>query len=209
VDEKDAGQTSVDSSWEPEDLYTMTSLEQIKVVADPLRVSILEELVLEARTTKQVAELLGEKPTRLYHHMDALAEAGLIRLVSTRQVRGTVEKYYQAVARAFRADPAIFSQTGENDEQSAALADVATTVLERTTEEVRQLVLSGFDPTSDEDGILSYVEVRASEAEIHEINEKLMAILKDLEENCCDGEPSDDDRRFRLSLAWFPLDRSG
>jgi DNA-binding transcriptional ArsR family regulator len=187
----------------------MTSLEQIKVVADPLRVSILEELVLEARTTKQVAEILGEKPTRLYHHMDALAEAGLIRLVSTRQVRGTVEKYYQAVARAFRADPAIFSQTGESDEQSAALADVATTVLERTTEEVRALVLSGFDPTSEEDGILSYLEVRASEAEIHEINEKLMAILKDLEENCCDGEPSDDDRRFRLSLAWFPLDRSG
>jgi hypothetical protein len=140
--------------------------------------------------------------------MDALAEAGLIRLVNTRQVRGTVEKYYQAVARAFRADPAIFSQTGEGDEQSAALADVATTMLERTTEEVRKLVLSGFDPTSDEDGILSYVEVRASEAEIHEINDKFMAILKDLEERCCDVEPSDDDRRFRLSLAWFPLDRT-
>ena len=34
MDEKDAGQTPVDSSWEPEDLYTMTSLEQIKVVIE-------------------------------------------------------------------------------------------------------------------------------------------------------------------------------
>ena len=174
----------------------------------PLRVSILEALCLEARTTKQVAELLGEKPTRLYHHVDALAEAGLIRLVDTRQVRGTVEKYYQAVGRSFRADPAIFRQADADDEQTQALADVATTMLERTTEEVRNLILSGYDLASGEEGILSYVEVRGSEAEIREINERLLKFLKDLEENCCNAEPSEEDRRFRLNLAWFPLDQS-
>ena len=71
------------------DVYTISSLDQVKVVADPLRVRILETIVLEPRTTKQIAEILGEKPTRLYHHVDALAEAGLIRLVDTRPVRGT------------------------------------------------------------------------------------------------------------------------
>ena len=36
------------------------------------------ELFAEApRTTKQVAELLGEPPTRLYHHVAALERAGL------------------------------------------------------------------------------------------------------------------------------------
>ena len=73
MDDQTTGQLGIDPSWEPEDIYTMTSLEQVRVVADPLRVSILEALCLEARTTKQVAELLGEKPTRLYHHVDALA----------------------------------------------------------------------------------------------------------------------------------------
>ena len=208
MDDQTAGKLEIDRSWEPEDMYTMTSLEQVKVVADPLRVSILEALCLEAKTTKQVAELLGEKPTRLYHHVDALSEAGLIRLVDTRQVRGTVEKYYRAVGRAFRADPGIFRQADAGDEQNQALADVAATMLERTAEEVRHLILSGHDIASGEDGILSYVEVRASESEIHEINQRLMDFLKDLEENCCKGEPSEGDRRYRLNLAWFPLDRT-
>ncbi len=208
MDDQTAGKLEIDRSWEPEDMYTMTSLEQVKVVADPLRVSILEALCLEAKTTKQVAELLGEKPTRLYHHVDALSEAGLIRLVDTRQVRGTVEKYFRAVGRAFRADPGIFRQADAGDEQNQALADVAATMLERTAGEVRNLILSGHDITSGEDGILSYVEVRASESEIHEINQRLMDFLKDLEENCCKGEPSEGDRRYRLNLAWFPLDRT-
>ena len=52
-------------------------------------------------TTKQVAELLGEKPTRLYHHVDLLHQAGLIRLTHTRKNRGTTEKYYEAIARQF------------------------------------------------------------------------------------------------------------
>ena len=34
----------------------------------------------EERTTKQVAELLHEKPTRLYHHVDALERACLVQL---------------------------------------------------------------------------------------------------------------------------------
>ena len=95
--------------------------------------------------------------------LDALAEAGLIRLVDTRQVRGTVEKYYKAVGRAFRADPGIFCQADTDDEQNQTLANVATTMLERTTEKVRNLILSGHYLTSGEEGILSYVEVRASE----------------------------------------------
>lgn len=192
----------------PTDVYTISSLEQVKAVADPLRVRILETIVLEPRTTKQIAELLGEKPTRLYHHVDALAEAGLIRLVGTRPVRGTTEKYYQAVARSFRTDPGLFSGADAGDDEARALADVATTVLHNVTEEVRNLVLSGYDLGSADDGLLSYVEVHASEDEIRALHDRLLAILTDLQEMCCeDGQPSEGTRRYRFSLAWFPLDR--
>jgi len=190
------------------DVYTISSLEQIKVVADPLRVRILETLCLEPRTTKQVAEILGEKPTRLYHHVDALAEVGLIRLVDTRPVRGTTEKYYQAVARSFRTDPGLFSRSEAGDDDTRALADVATAVLSNVTGEVRDLILSGYDLASAEDGLLSYVEVHASEDEIRALHDRLLAILKDLQEMCCDdAEASDGERRYRLSIVWFPLDR--
>ena len=45
-----------------QEAYTLETLEQIKVLADPLRIRILEAFG-EERTTKQVADLLGEKPT--------------------------------------------------------------------------------------------------------------------------------------------------
>ncbi len=74
-----------------------TELRQLRVLADPLRVRILRALAREPRTTAQVAELLGENDTRLYHHVRALERVNLIRLVETRPKRGTTEKYYQAV----------------------------------------------------------------------------------------------------------------
>ncbi len=75
------------------ELRTLDDLKQVRALADPLRMRILTALS-EERTTKQVAELLHEKPTRLYHHVDALERAGLVQLTRTRPKRGTIEKYY-------------------------------------------------------------------------------------------------------------------
>jgi DNA-binding transcriptional ArsR family regulator len=170
-------------------------------------VRILELLCDEALTTKQVAERLGEKPTRLYHHVDALVKAGLIRLADTRQVRGTVEQYYRAVAKAFRADPKVFQHPDAGADEHRTLADMASAVLQNTADEVRQLVLSGHDLASATEGVLSHLDLRASEAEIRELQAKLLDLLKDLEEKCCRGELSKGERHYRLNVAFFPLDR--
>ncbi len=201
-----AGDQSSDPVAEPADVHILTTLEQIKVVADPLRLRLLEAFCAEARTTKQVADLLDEKPTRLYHHVEALAKVGLIRLCDTRPVRGTVEKYYRAVARTFRADPKIFQRADAAGEREA-LADVTTTMLETMASGVRDVIRSGkHDLASGEDGVLSHVEVRASEADVQEFQGKLMALLKDLPEKNCHGDAAEGERRYRLSIAYFPLD---
>src|SRR5215470_15863362 len=74
---------------------------ELRALAHPLRLRILELFAEAPRTTKQVADLLGEPPTRLYHHVAALERAGLLKLKETRKNRGTVEKWYEAVARSF------------------------------------------------------------------------------------------------------------
>lgn len=185
--------------------FTLTTLEQVKVLADPLRVRILESFSIDERTTKQVAESLGEKPTRLYHHVDALERVGLIRLTRTRQNRGTIEKYFKAVARRFRADPGLFHADAD-EEKADTLSDVVTTMMDNTTDDLRRLIHAGHDIGSGEEAVLSYTEIRGTEKDIDEIREKLMAFLKELESECCDGEPPDDARRYRLTLAYFPLD---
>jgi DNA-binding transcriptional ArsR family regulator len=73
-------------------------LRALRALAHPLRLRILERLREQPRTTKQVAHLLGEPATRLYHHVHVLEEAGLIREHSTRQVRGATERYMEAIS---------------------------------------------------------------------------------------------------------------
>src|SRR5690349_19465131 len=72
---------------------------ELRALAHPLRLRIFELFAQAPRTTMQVAELLGEPPTRLYHHVHALLRAGLLRLERTVPNRGTVEKHFAAVTK--------------------------------------------------------------------------------------------------------------
>src|ERR1043166_7584467 len=71
----------------------------LRALAHPLRLRMMELFAESPKTTKQVAELLGQPPTRLYHHVAALERSGLLVLKETRQNRGTVEKWYAGVAQ--------------------------------------------------------------------------------------------------------------
>lgn len=191
-----------------QDAYTVRDLEQIRVLADPLRLRILEAFSDE-RTTKQVAELLGEKVTRLYHHVDALEKAGLISLSRTRQNRGTVEKYFVAVARAFRADSRVFQPEEKGDERSVALTQMFSTIFDTTTVELTALVSRGPEGMSaiEEQGIVSFLEVRATKAQIEEVQSKLQEIIQSLvTETETDESSNEEQRRYRLTLAYYPLD---
>src|SRR5262245_9951536 len=162
-----------------QEAYTLKNLDQIKVLADPLRIRILEAFCQE-RTTKQVAELLGEKPTKLYHHVDALEKVGLIALSRTRQNRGTVEKYYLAVARTFRADSRAFQPKARGRNEKSALRQMMSTIFDTTSAELAGLVdrSEGSMKGIEEEGIVSFLEIHGSKAQLEEIRRKLQAIVQ-------------------------------
>lgn len=189
----------------PEKEVHLANLEQMKVLADPRRLRILELLCDQERTTKQVAEILGEPPTRLYHHVDALARVGLIRLARTRQSRGAVEKYYRAVAKAFSADPKLFASR-RGPQAAEAAATLATRALDLTAEDLRALLAQGESLESlTEQGILSYLEVRGTPREIEAIRTRLGKLI----ESCTSGggESRPGGTAYRLTIAFFPLAR--
>jgi DNA-binding transcriptional ArsR family regulator len=188
----------------------VTNLEQMKVLADPRRIRILE-LLGEERTTKQVAEILGEPPTRLYHHVAALARVGLIRLARTRQSRGALEKYYVAVAKAFSADPSLFSSR-RAPQAAAATKSIATRVLDLTADDLRALLAEGKSPDGlkeldrvKEEGILTYLEVRGTQREIKAIRTKLARIIEGCVKTA--GQKRRDEASYRLTIAFFPMVR--
>ncbi|MEE8077473.1 MAG: helix-turn-helix domain-containing protein [Pseudomonadales bacterium] len=190
--------------------YQISDLDQVKALAHPLRMRIIETLAAsEPMTTKQVAESLGEKPTRLYHHVALLEKAGLIRLTHTRQNRGTTEKYYEAIAREFRAGADLFSNES-SDDQKSALRPMIQTVFDNTTSELLRLV--DADQTGlllEDEGLLSYIEMHLTQEQIDEVQQKLKYVLDHLQsfedpETAADKEGL---RKYRLTMAYYPLDR--
>ena len=182
----------------------LRSLEQARVLADALRVRILGAYGGEARTTKQLAEILGEKPGKLYHHVEALEKAELIRLERTRQVRGTLEKYYRPVADSFKADPTLFNSAAEGDEKTAAVDDLVSAAFEGALDEVR----AGIDMneiSAGEESILSRLHVHGSARRIEALREQLAKILKFGHEDDPDEGQGEEEQAYGLFIAFYPL----
>ena len=187
----------------------LTDLDQIRVLADPLRVRLLVAFAVDPKTTKQVAEELGEKPTKLYHHVDALEKIGLIRLVRTRRNRGTLEKYYQAVARRFEASPAAFHAAGAAPGEAASgpLGEVAGSLLDRTRGELLELLADADSAREvEESGMLAFATIHATEAGVKRIRKQLEKLLEG-EGGQSKKKPPADSRTYRLTLAYYPVDR--
>ncbi|MCL6457144.1 MAG: helix-turn-helix domain-containing protein [Gorillibacterium sp.] len=77
--------------------------EQSKLLHSALRIRILRVLEDEARTSKQVADLLQKTPGNVHYHIQKLYDGGLLKLVGTQIVGGVVEKYYRSIGSMFRA----------------------------------------------------------------------------------------------------------
>jgi DNA-binding transcriptional ArsR family regulator len=80
----------------------ISTVEQLKALADPTRQAILETLMsreLPVMSVKELAGVLREPQTKLYRHVKVLESAGLIRVGATRMVSGIAEQRYQACQR--------------------------------------------------------------------------------------------------------------
>lgn len=190
--------------------YTLRSLDQIKVLADPLRLRILESFCHGERTTKQVAEEIGEKPTKLYHHVDALERVGVIEPTRTRRNRGTLEKYYVAVARSFKAASDLLDSKPRGADKGT-LPAMVDTIFDKTAGELSRLIDRGKAGQGiQEEGALCYVEIHASEKEIRRMRSAVQRLLRSVQKTDTGGKGSrasgSGDRRYRLTLAFFPLD---
>jgi DNA-binding transcriptional ArsR family regulator len=122
----------------PAESMKITSLETLKILADPFRIQILESLA-GPQTVKTVAQQLGVTPTKLYYHINMLEQHGLIRVVSTRIVSGILEKSYQITANSFEASPSL---TASNATLEDALGFM-TSVLDAGKLEMRRAYNSG------------------------------------------------------------------
>ena len=111
-------------------------LGQLRALADPLRLRILEGFAAGPQTAKQVAQRIGERPGKLYHHVAVLEGVGLLAPTHTRQVRGTIEKYFRAAAARFEVDGALLSAAEPEHGPGAERAALISSLLAQTRSEL-------------------------------------------------------------------------
>lgn len=101
--------------------FLVETPEQLKALADPLRQSLLEQFCRPA-TIKQAAAKLNVPVTRLYHHVDQLLAAGLIRVAREEKRRAVSERFFEAVARHFAVSPSAFGGDGSRADERGRIA---------------------------------------------------------------------------------------
>ena len=96
------------------DIQYITDIEKLKVISDPLRISILTTLGTEKKNSKQLAKLLKINRTKIHYHLNILEENNFIEVVDTDTINGIIQKYYLPTAQAFVPSPSIFNDLFNN-----------------------------------------------------------------------------------------------
>ena len=123
--------------FEPERVRLISDLETLRAISDPTRLRILETMVTRrdpAWSVKELALVLGVPQTRLYHHIELLAERDLIRPTERRVVSGIIETRYRVSAMSLQLDRNLLS--GSSEESRAALHETMLAVFETARHEI-------------------------------------------------------------------------
>jgi hypothetical protein len=109
--------------YELADVQVVTGRAQVGAMFHPLRGLLLNLLLERAATVAEMATATGRPPSTVAYHVGVLVDAGLFKVVSTRKVRGVVERSYGRTARIFyvgQTDPGVSIPTS-NPLQDAAV----------------------------------------------------------------------------------------
>ncbi len=71
----------------------------LKALADPTRSQILDLVMERAATVSELAMALDRPKSSVAHHVSVLVDAGLLKVVRTRQVRAITERFYGRTGR--------------------------------------------------------------------------------------------------------------
>lgn len=140
--------------------FEVSSAAQFKALGHPLRHRLLFALGQDPATISQLAGALGTAKGNVAHHLGVLRDAGMVRVVETRQVRGGTEQYYRRTAKIFD-----FSGEGERANTAVALEAVAAELQSATGQPLTH-----------------FRNVRLTEQQAVELQDRLTELVKNLED---------------------------
>lgn len=204
---------SVAKNFQPASEMVIADLETLRVLADPLRLSILEYL-MKPGTVKRIAEKIDKPPTKLYYHFNLLERHQLIRMVDTRVVSGIIEKHYQAAAKVYRVANHLLAPGSEGGEEgleltlSSILADTKNEFVESLR---ARMINPDAAPSESTNYTIAQARMTLTENQFREFNKRLHALIKEFESKS--AAEADDAYIYKLLHVFYrstrELDQNG
>lgn len=163
----------------------------------PVRMRILQSLFdADPLTTAQLRDRLPDiAPATMYRHIAALADAGVLEIVSEKRIRGTVERSYRVRPEEAVVDPAARAAMTREDHQRAFTTFAASLMADFD----RYLTKENANPTAD--GVVY------RQAAVWLTDEEFAAMVEEIEKAVVSrmGHARDEDRTRRVvSLVVVP-----
>lgn len=108
---------------EPDDVFWLETPEHLDVLSDVTRLEIIE-LLMNPHSVRELADLMRVPRTRLYHHVNQLEEAGMIRVVDTRPAGAQSEKVYRVTAYSFQPSPSYLDEALPREKAQAVITAI-------------------------------------------------------------------------------------
>lgn len=192
----------------PQASMTIDDLDVLRVLADPLRLRIMEAFARDAdtpQTVKRVAATLGEGATKLYYHVNLLDERGLLVVVESRVVSGIIEKRYQPVARAITVDRSVLMRDADptvTDAVGAAIGAILTSTHDDVIEGLRSgRILTGDEAPLHRRAVIGKTIARLSPERAAAFTERLQALMQEFD---ADESSDPDAAAYSLLIACYP-----
>ena len=191
---------------------TISDVETLKALSDPVRLRILETMVQaprEAWTVKRIAAALEVGPTKLYHHIAILEERELIRVAGTRVVSGIIETSYRIAQLSVRLDRSLLS-SAPTGEAAAAIEETLRSVFDTARDDVAAALRSGAmgvdAAAGSARGMLRQDLRKLSDDRAAELKARLAALLDEFDDDP-DGpdDASHQGQPYGLLVALYPI----
>lgn len=149
----------------------LTSLEEIKVFTDSFRMKILFEFDEEPLTVKQLADRLGEVPSKVHYHVKELERIGVLEIVNKKEKSGIIEKYYFPTAEKFRVEKVVEKEEGWKEH----IESLKETMFKNVAEDFGKYLSKRRD---DDKEILNYGILHLTDEEVDELKKKVEELIE-------------------------------
>src|SRR5216684_2482973 len=175
----------IDREYLMQEQYEIETIEQLRAIADILRLRIIDLLQPQPMTVTQLGDVLKMAPAKVHYHVRELERVGLLQLVETREKGGILEKYYQPIAKNISVAKSLFLSAPPDESLAATSA-----WLDQLKDGFQRAFRTALEQKDEQPNLgLGFSHIYATTEEQKQLTQQIYDILKPYENRrCIEGE---------------------